>query len=370
MAYNKELLARTNRMIVLQMIQEQGPINKSEIAKQAGLSIPTIMKITEGFEQNQLIRNIGKGESTGGKRPDLLEFVSDAYYIIGVDVGRRQVKAVLMDMDANVVEKSVSAVLEAPVEIPEVFVRDLVEQINGLIAGTGVPREKILGIGVGMPYRIMVENANRALALGEYTYGAGKGSSHMFCINLGHGIGGAIINHGELSHGACGSSGEFGHVVMDPDGPMCDCGNRGCLEAISSGNAIAKKALAAIAEHRDTALATRITKVEAKDVFREAREQDPVSQEIIDEAISVLGNAIASVINLLDPDVIVIAGGIAKSWDFYSEDLLKAIQKHKMKHSGEKARIVLNKLGEFGPAIGAATLLVKDFFKNGGELAS
>ena len=78
MGYNKELVARSNRMIVLKMIQDQGPINKSEIAKQAGLSIPTVMKITEGFEQNGLIRNIGKGESTGGKRPDLLEFVSDA----------------------------------------------------------------------------------------------------------------------------------------------------------------------------------------------------------------------------------------------------------------------------------------------------
>ena len=399
MGYNKELVARSNRMIVLKMIQDQGPINKSEIAKQAGLSIPTVMKITEGFEQNGLIRNIGKGESTGGKRPDLLEFVSDAYYIIGVDVGRRQVKAVLMDMDANVLEKSTSLVLEEDVEIPERFVRDLVDQVNGLIAGSGVPQERIMGIGVGMPgiidhtkgyvrfspdfnwtdvslielleahlpYRIIVENANRALALGEYNYGAGKGASHMFCINLGHGIGGAIINHGELSHGACGSSGEFGHMVMNPEGPLCDCGNRGCLEAISSGNAIAKRAVAAIAARRDTVLATRVNKIEAKDVCRAAREKDCVAEEIVGEAVSTLGHAIASVINLLDPDVIVIAGGIAKSWDFYAEALLQSIREHKMKYSGEKVRIELNRLGDYGPAIGAATLLVQSFIKNGGE---
>ena len=399
MKHNKEQLARTNRMIVLKMIQDQGPISKSEIAKQAGLSIPTVMKITEFFEQHRLIRTIGKGESTGGKRPDLLEFVSDAFYIIGLDVGRRQVKAVLMDMNANVLEKSACPVLEEHVEIPTVFVRDLVEQINGLIAESGVPQEKIMGIGVGMPgiidhaqgyvrfspdfnwidvsliellkehlpYRIMVENANRTLALGEYSYGAGKGATHMFCINLGHGIGGAIINHGELSHGACGSSGEFGHMVMDPAGPLCDCGNHGCLEAISSGNAIAKRAAANIAAHRDTVLAGRAAKIEAKDVFQAAKKKDPVCREIVEDAISTLGYSIASVINLLDPDVIVIAGGISKSWDCYRDLLLDAVRQHKMKYSGEKVRIELNKLGDYGSAIGAATLLVQTFINNGGE---
>ncbi len=400
MTYNKELLARTNRMIVLKMIQDQGPINKSEIAKRAGLSIPTVMKITEHFEKEGLIRTIGKGESTGGKRPDLLEFNSDAYYVIGVDIGRRQVKAILMDLNANALEKSSCPVLEDHVEIPDIFVRDVVEQINRLITGGGVPQDKIMGIGVGMPgiidhtqgyvrfspdfnwtdvsligllrdhlpYRIMVENANRALALGEYSYGAGKGATHMFCINLGHGIGGAIINHGELSHGACGSSGEFGHMVMDPAGPLCDCGNYGCLEAIASGNAIAKRAAAEIAASRDTALAKCVTRIEAENVFKAAKEEDPVSREIVKECISTLGFAIASVINLLDPDVIVIAGGISKSWDCYRDLLLDAVRQHKMKYSGEKARIVLNKLGDYGPAIGAAALLVQTFINNGGEL--
>ena len=91
MSYNKAMLAQLNKKIVLEMIRTQGPINKAEIARKAELSIPTVMKITEEFERENLVKTIGKGESTGGKRPDLLEFVSNAYYITGIDIGRHYV---------------------------------------------------------------------------------------------------------------------------------------------------------------------------------------------------------------------------------------------------------------------------------------
>lgn len=396
----KNLFSQQNRSKVLSIIQEQGPINKAVIAEQAMLSIPTVMKITADFEQNRLIRTVGKGESTGGKRPDLLEFVSDAYYILGVDVGRRKVKAVLMDMDANIVAKNSTSVIEEHVVTPEVFVCDVVEQVNALLQQYPIEQDKIMGIGVGMPgiidhqsghvrfspdfnwedvplmelFRqhfsspIMIENGNRTLALGEYTYGAGKGASNMFCINLGHGIGGAIVNHGEILHGASGSIGEFGHIVMDPKGPLCDCGNRGCLEALSSGNSIAKRAEMEIAEGKETILTNSSGKIEAKDVFEAACKNDALSQQIVRDAMVTLGSAIASVINLLDPDVIVIAGGISKSWNNYEELLLKTVREHKMPYSGERTCIELNKLGDYGPAVGAATLLVQNFIKNGGKI--
>ena len=396
----QNLLSQKNRSKVLTIIQEQGPINKAVIAEQAMLSIPTVMKITADFEQNRLVRTVGKGESTGGKRPDLLEFVSDAYYILGVDVGRRKVKAVLMDMDANIVAKNSASVIEEHVSVPEVFVCDVVEQVNALLRESPIDQDKVMGIGVGMPgiidhqsghvrfspdfnwedvplmelFRqhfscpIMIENGNRTLALGEYTYGAGKGASHMFCINLGHGIGGAIVNHGEILHGASGSVGEFGHIVMDPKGPLCDCGNRGCLEALSSGNSIAKRAEMEIAEGKKTILTNGFRKIEAKDVFDAAYKNDALSQKIVRDAVVTLGLAIASVINLLDPDIIVIAGGLSKSWNNYEALLLKTVQEHKMRYSGERTCIELNKLGDYGPAIGAATLLVQNFIKNGGKI--
>ena len=180
-------------------------------------------------------------------------------------------------------------------------------------------------------------------------------------------IGGAIVNHGEVSHGACGSSGEFGHMVMDPNGPLCDCGNYGCLEAISSGNAIAKKGAARVRSGEISGFLDPSYKIEAKDIFEAAQKEDPYCRKIVEQAISTLGTAIASVINLLDPDVIVIAGGISKSWDSYRDFLMTSIHEHQMKYTGEKVRIELNRLGDYGPAIGAATLLVQDFIRNGGE---
>lgn len=396
----KKIIAQKNRSNVLNIIRNHGPINKAVIAKKVDLSIPTVMKITEEFETEKLIRTIGKGESTGGKRPDLLEFVPDAYYIIGIDIGRRQIKVVLMDMDARIIEKSAGAVIEEHVNAPEVFVADIVRQVYAILEKKSIEAKKVMGIGIGMPgiidhcnglvrfspdfnwtdvslvsllkrdlpYPIMMENSNRTLALGEYTYGAGKDFSNMFCINIGHGIGGAMVIHGEVSHGASGSCGEIGHIVADPDGPLCDCGNRGCLEAISSGNAIAKRALAEI-ERRETTILDKISgKVEAKDVFDAAQQGDPLSKAIVKDAMIALGAAIASLINLLDPDVIVLAGGVAKSWDNYCDILLQTVQQHKMRYAGEKTKIKLNKLGDYGTAIGAATLLVQSFIKNGGHV--
>lgn len=404
MTYNKTVLAQLNRKIVLEMIREKGPINKAEIAKQAGLSIPTVMKITEDFENQNLVRNVGKGESTGGKRPDLLEFVSDAFYVMGIDIGREHVKMVIMDMDASVLESNSFLVEDEKIRDPDAFLKEICIKAEEMLAGFGMEPGRFMGIGIGMPgildyengnvvfspdynwtdvplmqilkqhlsYRIMVENSNRTLALGEYIFGAAKGSEYMFCINLGYGIGGAIINQGKISRGMSGSSGEFGHMVMDPDGPLCDCGNNGCLEAIASGNAIAKRMVLELANGKESMVSNGMlansAKIEAKDVFLAARMGDMLSREIINYAMANLGIAIASCINLLDPDMIILAGGLTKSGDFFMKSLNDTIQCHKMRHSGRKTQIRLGKLGDYGTAIGAATLLVQEFIENGGQL--
>ena len=401
MIYNKTILAQLNKKIVIDMIRTQGPINKAEIARKAGLSIPTVMKITDDFERQKLIRNIGKGESTGGKRPDLLEFVFDAYYIVGIDIGRHNVKILIMDMAAHILVKECFATHKEELENPERFLAQVADWTSTFMEESGIEPGRFMGIGIGMPgildyesgtvlvspdfswenirikeiferkfpYKIILENTNKALAMGEYTYGAAKDCKSFFCINWGYGIGAAVMEDGRILYGKNGAAGEFGHTIVKKNGPVCDCGHKGCLEAVSSGNAMAKCMKQKLGQGEESLLAEVFLDgegLDSKKIFDAARTGDRLSSQIIGEAVEYLGISIAGVINLLDPEVIVLAGGITKGKDLYEDFLMKAISTYKMKYSGRNVRIQFSKLGEYGTAIGVGAMFLNDFLENGG----
>lgn len=385
------------------MIWKKGPINKAEIARQTGLSIPTVMKIAEEFEHQGLIKNVGKGESTGGKRPDLFEIVPDAFHVMGIDIGRHYVKMVIMNLEAQILLADSFQTATELVTKPEEFLTLVCDRANQLLLQCREQMNCFMGIGVGMPGildyetgkvifspdfgwinvplldilkknlgdKILLENANRTLALGEYTYGAAKQAETMFCINLGYGIGAAIVKAGEMIHGTSGTCGEFGHIIMLPDGPLCDCGNRGCLEALASGNAIAKRTKEELKKTKNSLLAEALSErrnLEAKDVFDAARSGDVLCQSVISDAMKYLGIAVASCINLMDPDMIVLAGGITKSQDLFFAELMETVECYKMKYSGRNVKIATGMLGDYGTAIGAAALWIRTFVNNGGQV--
>ena len=399
MGYTKAALGQWNKKTVINIIRTQGPINKAEIARQAELSIPTVMKITDEFERRHLIRNVGKGESTGGKRPDMFEFVPDAYYIVGADIGRHYVKMVIMDMTADILLSRKFPTLNSDLEDAEGFFSKVADNVEAMIQQSGIASDKIMGIGIGMPgildytsgkiifspdfdwenvelksffqkrfpYNIIVENTNKALAMGEYTYGAAKKGRELFCVNMGHGIGAAIIQDGKILYGKNGISGEFGHIIMEVDGPQCDCGQKGCLEAISSGNAIAKAMRNRVQAEKYNGGSGFVKNLEAKNVFDAAREGDSTAKEVIEHAIKYLGIAIAGVMNLLDPDMIVLAGGMVQAKDVFQKYFLQTVEAYKMKYAGKDTEITFGVLGEYGTAIGVAAMFMNMFIECGGE---
>ena len=176
-----------------------------------------------------------------------------------------------------------------------------------------VPIVRIMSEHLGVP--VILENDANAAALGENVFGAGKGARHMVYITVSTGVGGGIIIDGQLYGGARGSAGEIGHTVIDASGPLCGCGNYGCLEALASGTAIAR--LAGEAEARGES--DRLTHIKQRDggitsgaVAEAADAGDPVSREIYSEAGRVLGVAIANLVNLLSPDMILVGGGVTQ----------------------------------------------------------
>ena len=165
---------------------------------------------------------------------------------------------------------------------------------------------------------VIVENDANAAALGERWKGAGMGINDLLCLTLGTGIGGGIILNGKLVHGADGMAGELGHITVLPDGPRCACGNNGCLEALASATAITREAIKAVAKHPESALISRCAgneeAITAEMVYRSAESGDRVSRNIYYVMGRYLGIGIASLINILNPEMVVIGGGVSSAW--------------------------------------------------------
>lgn len=394
---DKSIVGIHNKEAVINTIRDNSPIFRAEIARLTGLSIPTVMKITDEFKESGLIYESGKRTSEVGKPPKLLSFVPDAKYIIGVDVGTTHVGAVLMDLSARILLREWAPTHDGHT-FPQVL-EQTIQCIQKILDASSEYAGKILGIGVGVPGLISVEtgkiilspaigwhegnflaplkerfrlpvvvdNVVRAMAMGELWFGAGRGLENFFCIGLGYGIGSSIVIGKQIYSGSTGTSGEFGHMTIDKNGPLCDCGCYGCLEAIASANAISKQARFAISNGANSMMFDiihgNLNDINAKVVFDAAKAGDSLANTIVNQVTVYLGIAISNVINLLDPQLIILGGGVSQAGDFLLNPLLDEVSRHVL--PVKEPHIVISSLGEDAVAIGAATFLLKEYVESG-----
>ena len=212
----------------------------------------------------------------------------------------------------------------------------------------GFPLKERLEKHFGVP--AVVDNDANAAALGEQRFGAGRGHSHILYITASTGIGAGLVLDGKVYRGADYGAGEFGHMILARNGPRCNCGGRGCLEAFASGTAIAKRAQREIRRAPDSLLAgMRAEKGEknlsAKDIFAAARKGDPLASKIVNDAAEYLGIGITSVIHLLNPEIIIIGGGMARAGRLLFEPVRRIVAERAQKSLAENVQIVPAKLG-------------------------
>jgi glucokinase len=220
-----------------------------------------------------------------------------------------------------------------------------------------VPLGRMLRERSGLP--VVVENDANAAALGEYARGAGRSTRDMTYITASTGIGGGIIANGRLVSGLNGAAGEVGHMVILVDGPMCGCGRRGCLEALASGTAIAREAARLIAEGRAPLLAERAGPVPtAKHVAEAAAAGDEVAQRLLDDAARYLGIGLMNLIHLLNPEAIVVGGGLTKIPGFLDRAAAFA-REHAIPLMTERLRIVPAALDDYSGVVGIAWLALQ-----------
>jgi glucokinase len=201
----------------------------------------------------------------------------------------------------------------------------------------------------------VLENDANAAALGEFRYGAGKGARSIVYLTVSTGIGGGIILEGKIWHGLKDSAGEIGHMTVCPDGPLCGCGNRGCLEAMASGTSIARRAREAIAAGRQTGL-SEIPALTSADVVRLALAGDVVAREVWDSAVTYLGIGVAAVITILAPERIVIGGGVTRAGDFLFDSLREHVRQRVKLVPVESVAILPAALGPDVGILGAAAV--------------
>lgn len=374
-----------NKHAVVDLIRfTSGGISRIELSRQMNLTRAAITTIVADLQSVGLVREV-ESHYPSGRRPIVLEINPERGYVIGIDMGATHATILITDFSARVVRE-----LDAPFDIndgPTVClprVEQLVHQIlteAGLglkdisAIGAGVPGPVVAGIGVsgppimpgwdGYPIRddlarrfglpVSLRNDAELGAIGEWAYGAGRGERHLAYIKVGTGIGAGLLLDGQIYGGANGSAGEIGHVTIDESGPICTCGNRGCLEALAGGRAIANRAILEVNSGRRTMLAeiSPVNNIRSRDVIAAARRGDLVSQQIVSEAGIHLGTALASLVNLFNPSMVVVGGGVAQIGDLLLEPIRQTVHQRSLLPASRSVRITSALLGRRSSAMGA-----------------
>lgn len=204
---------------------------------------------------------------------------------------------------------------------------------------------------------VIIDNDANCAVLGEWWRGAARGSRHVIGFTIGTGIGGGIIVDGALYHGASGCAGEIGHTTIEANGRRCNCGNYGCLEAYASGSAIARRAIEAIESGEATSLLERAggdaRRITARTVYEAAHDGDDLARELVHETAQFLGAGVANLVNVFNPDVVVVCGGVTRAGDLLFTPLRREVARRAFKPAVQAVRIVAQELdvpGVYGAA--------------------
>lgn len=309
----------------------------------------------------------------------------DKNYVIGIDLGGTKISGAISDLQGNILsqyttptlaEEGEDAVLNRIIKVIEKVMGDAnkgTDAIKAIGIGSPGPLDAKKGIIITTPnlpfenfalvepiqkkfgIHTYLDNDANVAAIGEYVFGAGKGTKNMVFVTVSTGIGGGAIINGYIYRGNTCNALEIGHTTLVEDGPRCNCGNYGCAEALASGTAIGKRAKEAIENGAKTSL-TNYEKVTSYEVFVEAKKGDKVAADIIDKCLNYLGICIANIVNTFDPEMVIIGGGVSKAGDIVFDKVKEVVNKRAFKAIAESCKIVPAGLGTDAGVIGSVAL--------------
>ena len=379
---NSITIKKWNLSSIFKTIQTKGPISRVELAKITGYSPGTVSNHVRTLIEKGYVIETNKGVSSGGRKPVQLIINSNKAYILSIEIEVNQIKTVLFNLDMKMISKST-----IPIESKDnylVTLTKLFSEIDRMIGKHHISFDDLLGIGVAVPglidkgkgmlefapnlgwkavpivrvfkdrysLPIILNNEAKAAAIGERA-SFYPDINNMVFVSINEGIGCGIFLNGKLYRGASGNAGEFGHITIDTNGPLCHCGNRGCWETFASETYIVNSYLKLPGSN------SQLTKTK-REIYQYGKNGDLKIRAIFAETGKNIGIGLVNIINGLSPELLVIGGGIVEIKDFIYDEIIKKLKENALTINYKKTTIRFSKLGSLAAVYGMAELIINE----------
>lgn len=367
----------------------------TDLSKELDLSVPTITKFIYEMCEDGYIDDYGKLETNGGRHPSLYGLNPESGYFIGVDIKKFSINIGLINFKGDMIELKMD--IPYKFENTSEALKELCKLISNFIKKTGIDAEKIMNICINISGRVnpdsgysfsmfnfserplaeilterigrpvCIDNDTRAMTYGEYMQGCVIGEKNIIFVNISWGLGIGIIIDGKVYTGKSGFSGEFGHINVFENEILCHCGKKGCLETEASGSALHRILLERIKNGENSILSNRINTKEnpltLDEIISAVNKEDLLCIEIVEEIGQKLGKQIAGLINIFNPELVIIGGTLSLTDDYIAQPIKTAIKKYSLNLVNQDSTIMISKLKDKAGIIGACMLARSRMFE-------
>lgn len=367
----------------------------TDLSKELDLSVPTVTKFISEMCEEGYINDYGKLETSGGRHPSLYGLNPESGYFVGVDIKKFAINLALINFKGDMLELKMNTPYKFE-NTPEAL-EELCKLIKDFIAETEVKPEKVMNICINISGRVnpesgysfsmfnfsenplaevlrkkigfpvCIDNDTRAMTYGEYMKGCVTGEKDIIFVNISWGLGIGIIIDGKIYTGKSGFSGEFGHINVFENEIICHCGKKGCLETEASGSAFHRIFLERIKNGETSILSERLKEknkaLTLDELIAAACKEDPLCIEIVEEIGQKLGKQIAGLINIFNPELVIIGGTLSRTGDYITQPIKTAVRKYSLNLVNKDSAILTSKLKDKAGIIGACMLARSRMFE-------
>lgn len=400
---NVERRKHLQKLKIVKHLYVKGAKTNADICSRFAISSPTSIALLNELVAEGLVEKQGRGKSLGGRKPELYGLCDGSLFVLSIHIEKYKTRIAIFDNNNHIISGVHTFATELTKDLSALT--QVHEYAQELLQASGIELEKLVGVGMSMPglvaskegnnhtylltagepeslqqlleqrfgKPVFIQNDATSAALAEYRFGLAHGQRDVLVLSMDWGIGMGIILDGKLRSGALGFAGEFGHIPLVDGGALCHCGKRGCLETVASGSAIVRLAKAGILAGQHTLLsqlsAPAIDQLEPEQVYEAAHSGDQFAINILAEVGTNLGKGIAILIQLFNPELIILGGEMAQAKQFILPAIQQAINTYCMAQLREKTTLVVSELGNSAVILGSVATVMENIFESYLELA-
>lgn len=392
----KQLIGHEKKMFlckkqIIKFLYRKGTLSGAKIAKKLNLSSPTTQSYLNELIEENYIEYRGKGLSIGGRRPNIYGLVKNSVYLLGIDVSQNKFSVAIYNNELQNISGIKTKSLKLGNDLSAIDT--IYEFAKALLVEFRIEEKKIMGVGINMPglidsdsginysylyapdiclrdafqekfkFPVYIENDSKARALAELRYGIAQESKNALVLQLDWGLGIGMIFNGKLYKGNSGFSGEFSHILINEDGPLCTCGKRGCLETIASGRVLVSRAYEELEQNANSALQqTRLKnkgQLTPDDIVKAAKDGDQLALSLINNIGQNLGKGLSYLIQILNPELIILGGTISQANEYLLTPINQSLFSYCIPKLREDTSIKISQLGADAGVLGAVSVVLE-----------